>query len=397
MELVFWLSVGLVAYVYAGYPVLLGVWARLVTLGRGGAAPDAPRTSAALPPVTVIIAARNEARRLPSRIENLLASDYPTDRLQIVVASDGSTDDTMDAVAPYAPRVELIMLPPGGKAQALNAAAAKARHPILVFADARQRFAPDTIRRLVRHFDTPSVGAVSGELVLDCERADAADRERADVRVGPYATNAQPPHASSRAVGTGLQAGGTSTIGEGVGAYWKYEKWLRRREAIVGSTLGVTGAVYAMRRSLWQPLPADTILDDVLGPMRIVLRRYRVLFDSTAVAFDEAAKDVAAETQRKVRTLAGNFQLLALEPRLLVPVVNPVWLQFMSHKVGRLAVPYALVAVFVSSAWLAAASWLYASAFAAQLAFYGLAAYGAVLDHRRRGAAPLTEVVREAA
>jgi cellulose synthase/poly-beta-1,6-N-acetylglucosamine synthase-like glycosyltransferase len=138
-----------------------------------------------------------------------------------------------------------------------------------------------------------------------------------------------------------------------------------------------------MRRALWQPLPPDTILDDVLGPMRVVLRGYRVIFDGTALAFDEAAKDVAAETQRKVRTLAGNFQLLAVEPRLLVPRVNPVWLQFMSHKVGRLAVPYALVAVFASSAWLAVGSWLYAAAFASQLAFYGLAAYGAVLDHRK--------------
>jgi biofilm PGA synthesis N-glycosyltransferase PgaC len=364
MEAVFWLSIGLIVYVYAGYPLLLAVWARIVTIvSRRHAADDAsPRAASALPPVTVIIAARNEARRLPSRIDNLLASDYPKDRLQIIVASDGSTDTTLDALEPYAPVVELIMLPPGGKARALNAAVARARHPILVFADARQRFAPHTIRRLVRHFERLSVGAVSGELVLDCERG-----------------------------------GSASTVAGGVGVYWKYEKWLRRREAVVGSTLGVTGAVYAMRRVLWEPLPPDTILDDVLGPMRIVLRRYRVLFDDTALAFDEASRDVVAETQRKVRTLAGNFQLLAQEPRLLVPGLNPVWLQFMSHKVGRLAVPYALVTLLASNLWLAPGSWLYAAALAAQLAFYGLAGYGAVLDRRRRVTAPLTEVVREAA
>jgi poly-beta-1,6-N-acetyl-D-glucosamine synthase len=363
MEVLFWLAVALILYVYAGYPVLLGVWARIVSrssLEEWSTGQLSP--GACTPGVTIIIAARNEAHRLPARIENLLASDYPRDRIQIVVASDGSTDNTMDALAPYAASVELVMLAPGGKARALNAAVARAKHPILVFADARQRFAPDALRRLVRHFARLSVGAVSGELVLDCE-----------------------------------QGGSASTVGDGVGAYWKYEKWLRRREAIVGSTLGVTGAIYAMRRALWEPLPPDTILDDVLGPMRIVLRRYRVVFDSTALAFDEAAKDVAAETQRKVRTLAGNFQLLGLEPRLLVPGVNPVWLQFMSHKVGRLAVPYALIAVFVASAWLASTSWIYATAFAAQLAFYGLAVYGAVLDHRRRATTPLTEVVREAA
>ena len=359
MELLFWVSIGLVVYVYAGYPVLLGVWAALVP--RCNPAPD-PGDDA-LPGVSIIIAARNEARRLAARIDNLLASDYPKDRMQIIVASDGSTDNTADVLAPYGPRVELLMLPPGGKARALNAAVSRARFPFLVFADARQQFAPGAIRRLVRHFARLSVGAVSGELVLDCERS-----------------------------------GGTSTVSDGVGAYWKYEKWLRRREAIVGSTLGVTGAIYAMRRALWQPLPPDTILDDVLGPMRVVLRRYRVIFDRTAVAFDEAAQDAATETRRKVRTLAGNYQLLRLEPRLLVPFLNPVWLQFVSHKLGRLLVPYALVATLASSAWLAPTSTWYAAALAAQVAFYGLAAYGAVLDRReRKSPARAAEVIREAA
>ena len=363
MEILFWLSIGLIVYVYAGYPVLLGVWAAIVRRFNSEEFSFDHRTSETLPGVSVIIAARNEARRLPARIENLLTSDYPQDRLQIIVASDGSTDHTIEALAAYGPRVELIMLPPGGKARALNAAVARARYPILLFADARQRFAPDAIRRLVRHFRRLSVGAVSGELVLDCEHGETG-----------------------------------STVGDGVGAYWKYEKWLRRREAIIGSTLGVTGAIYAMRRSLWQPLPAETILDDVLGPMRIVLRRYRVVFESAAVAFDQTSKDATEETRRKVRTLAGNYQLLTLEPRLLLPIVNPVWLQFMSHKIGRLVVPHALILWLVSSAWLASGSWFYAAALAAQLAFYGLAVYGAVLDHRRRlTTTPGPEVLREAA
>ena len=366
MEALFWLSIGLIAYVYVGYPAVLRVWSMLVAKGGPDDASVRRWSPDDVPGVSVVIAARNEARRLPARIDNLLASDYPLDRLQIIVASDGSTDHTADALAPYASRIDVLMMPPRGKAAALNAAVAKAQHPILVFADARQRFAPDAIRRLVRHFHRLSIGAVSGELVLDCERADV---------VGP-----------------------ASTIGDGVGAYWKYEKWLRRHEAMVGSTLGVTGAIYAMRRSLWRPLPDDTILDDVLGPMRIVLQGYRVIFDHTAQAFDETARDAAVETRRKVRTLAGNFQLLALEPRLLVPGVNPVWFQLMSHKVGRLLVPYALAAAFVSSAWLAPASWIYATAAAGQVAFYALAAYGALLDHRaRHQAAAGAEVMREAA
>lgn len=368
MDVLFWLSAGFIAYVYAGYPVLLAVWAALQARGRAGRdrseVPAAPARTTPLPGVSIVIAARNEAGRLPGRIENLLSSDYPAGLMQILVASDGSTDGTPEALAPFGEKVELLTLPPSGKAAALNAAVALARHPVLVFADARQRFAPDAIRRLVSHFADPRIGAVSGELVLDCE-----------------APGADP----------------ASTIGDGVGAYWRYEKWLRRQEAIVGSTLGVTGAIYAMRRWLWQPLPADTLLDDVLGPMRVVLRGYRVTFDAGAKAFDAASPDAASELRRKVRTLAGNFQLLAREPRLIVPVANPVWLQFVSHKVGRLLVPYALVALFAASAALAPRSAVYAAAFAAQSLFYGLAAYGALLD--RRGAAPVRrgEVFREAA
>jgi biofilm PGA synthesis N-glycosyltransferase PgaC len=378
METVFWLSVAFVAYVYVGYPALLGL--AMTTARLLGLAPRQAVDRRALPAegrrrrhrksldrrqypgVSVIVAARDEASRLPERIRNLLDSDYPSGRLQIIVASDGSTDSTPEAVAPFAPAVELVTLPPSGKAAALNAAVARARHPILVFADARQRFAPDAIRRLVSHFRDPLVGAVSGELVLDCETSESS-----------------------------------STVAEGVGAYWKYEKWLRRGEASVGSTLGVTGAIYAMRRWLWQPLPSDTLLDDVLGPMRVVLRGYRVTFDSFARAFDETAQNASTEMRRKVRTLAGNFQLLVQEPRLLVPGVNPVWLQFVSHKVARLLVPYALMTLLVSSIALAGRSWFYAAACAAQVAFYALAAYGAALDRRQHAPAAASEVMREAA
>ena len=355
MQALFWISVAFMLYVYAGYALVLAVWAKLAT--RRAAQPG---SGAELPGVTVIIAARDEAARLPARVENILASDYPHDRLEIIVASDGSTDDTPEVLAPYARRVTLLRLPASGKAGALNAAVREATHPILVFADARQRFAPDAIRRLVAHFRDPRIGAVSGELMIDSAN---------------------------------------STIGDGVGAYWEYEKWLRRREAIVGSTLGVTGAIYAMRRWLWRPLPADTILDDVLAPMRIVLGGQRVIFDEQAHAFDVAPCHADTELRRKSRTLAGNFQLLAREPRLLVPIVNPVWLQFMSHKVGRLLVPYALVGILLSSAVLAAAgSPFYRVMLAAQLAFYGLAGYGALLERRaRRAPMAASEVFREAA
>ena len=353
LKAAFWLAVALTAYVYAGYPMLLAAWARL----RPRPTRAAPARSW-LPPISIVLAARNEGASLASRLQNLLALDYPADRRQIVVVSDGSTDCTERVAARFAPAVELVVQPTLGKASALNAGVARARHAILVFADARQTFAPDAVWRLVRNFADPSVGAVSGELVLDCERASGG--------------------------------GAASTIGDGIGLYWRYEKWLRRREGLVASTLGVSGAISAMRRSCWRPLPPQTVLDDVLAPMRVVLSGKRVVFDGSALAFDRTAPDASVEWRRKVRTLAGNYQLAWLEPALLVPIVNPVWLQFVSHKLGRLLVPYALVVCLLMSAALAGAGPLYAAALLAQIALGVLAAYGAVLERgdRRRSRGP---------
>jgi cellulose synthase/poly-beta-1,6-N-acetylglucosamine synthase-like glycosyltransferase len=349
MEVLFWSAFGLTAYVYLGYPALLAVWARV--------APKPITRSTITPGVSIVIAARNESQYLRARIENLLSSDYPADRRQIIVVSDGSTDETPDILKQYQGKVDAVLLPAGGKARALNAGVERAAHDVLVFTDARQRFAPDAIRKLVAPLADSRVGGVTGELLLDCERGE-----------------------------------GASTIGDGLGAYWRYEKWLRRQESLIGSTLGSTGAIHALRRQLWRPLPAETILDDVLAPMQVVLSGSRVVFEAAARAYDRAAPQGAAEFQRKTRTLAGNYQLLRLQPRLLVPVVNPVWLQFVSHKLGRLVVPYALMVLLLTSAILFTTQSIYAVAFATQAAFYGLAVYGAVLDRRGRdGAQPHAE------
>ncbi len=362
MLLIFWLSLAFVAYVYIGYPMLIAVWAKVSTALRR----PRPRASGFEPGVSIVIAARNEARRLPKRIANLLSLDYPADRRQIIVVSDGSTDDTM-AVLEACDGVESIALPPCGKAAALNAGVARARHEIVVFADARQVFAPDALRELTAPFVDRSIGGVSGELVLDAESELFANRRgRGDRRHKP-----RPSGDRRRSI--------SSTIADGVGAYWRYEKALRRMESAIDSTLGVTGAIYAVRRDLWSPLPADTLLDDVLAPMRIVLNGHRVVFNDRARAFDSAAADADGEARRKVRTLAGNFQLLALEPRLLLPWRNPVWLQYLSHKIARLFVPYALLAAFAANIALSPSSF-YAIVLALQVAFYLLAGCGAWLE-----------------
>ncbi len=360
MESVFWLSVVVVVYVYAGYPLLLAAWSRVAARPSRKADIAATRD---WPSLSILVAARNEAGRLPARIANLLELTYPGPR-EIIVISDGSTDGTVAAVEaliftqPASTPVRVMELPAGGKPVALNAGVAASTGEILVFADARQRFAPDALLQLVANFDDPRVGGVTGELLLDCE------------------------------VGTA----DSSTIADGVGAYWKYEKWLRRKESAVWSTLGATGAIYALRRSVWQPIPPGTLLDDVLAPMRAVLAGFRIVFEERALAFDRVSADAAAESRRKRRTLAGNYQILAQEPQILVPFVNPVWVQYVSHKVGRLVVPWALLTLFVSTVVLAGSSWIFASALAAQLGFYGLAVLGALMDARQRhhaGAADL--------
>jgi biofilm PGA synthesis N-glycosyltransferase PgaC len=345
MTVLFWISALIVAYVYVGYPCLLAVWARITDRRPR----RVPFEDGRWPSISIIIAARNEAARLPSRVANLLEQAYPGTR-EIIVVSDGSTDAPATALAQFGGAVRLIEVPAGGKPLALNAGVAASTGEILVFADARQQFTPGSLRELVVNFSDPSVGGATGELVLDCEQDACAD----------------------------------TSVGEGIGLYWKYEKTLRRNESRVWSTLGATGAIYALRRTCWSPLPAGTLLDDVLAPMRAVLDGCRIVFEERAIAYDRASADAAAESRRKTRTLAGNYQILAQEPRLLIPFVNPVWLQYVSHKIGRLIVPWALLGLFVSSLALARGSVLYAPVLALQGVFYGLALSGAIFQARER-------------
>lgn len=344
MLAIFWISTALVAYVYAGYPLLLALWARAVDRRPR----RAPFAAGRWPSISIVIAARNEAPRLGARVRNLLDQRYPG-AVDIIVVSDGSSDDVAASLRPFEPAVTLIELEPGGKPRALNAGVAASRGEILVFADARQRFGEATLTALVENFADPSVGGATGELVLDCEE------QRSDTEVG-----------------------------EAIGAYWKYEKWMRRNESRVWSTLGATGAIYALRRQCWRPLPEGTLLDDVLAPMRAVLDGCRIVFDERAIAYDRASADAGAESRRKTRTLAGNYQILGQEPRLLVPFVNPVWLQYLSHKVGRLFVPWALIGLLASSLVLAQAHPIYAVALGLQGIFYGLAISEALFHARER-------------
>jgi cellulose synthase/poly-beta-1,6-N-acetylglucosamine synthase-like glycosyltransferase len=336
----FWLAAGVVFYSYLGYPALIYVAARLRP------APPA-REDDATPTVTVVIAARNEEACLEEKLRSVLALDYPRDRLEILVGSDGSTDRTEAIAGAFAEDgVRLLALQgPRGKAAVLNDAVALARGEILVMTDARQTLADDAVRRLVSCFADPKVGAVSGELHL-----------------------VSSPELPAR----------------GVGLYWRYEKAVRQAESRFDSTVGVTGAIYALRRALFKPLDPRTILDDVAVPMEIVMGGYRVLFAPKASAFDRIESDPEREYRRKVRTLAGNYQLLALRPALLDPFRNRLFWQLVSHKLSRLAVPWCLVLLLLTSAPLSGMHSFYATAFAAQLALYGLALAGWLNARRGR-------------
>ena len=338
MKILFWVSVIFTLYTYVGYPLILAILARLF--------PQSIKRSDFSPNVSVVLAARNEAHAIVKRLENLLSQDYPEELYEIIVVSDGSNDKTNEVVASYADRnVHLIPLSERvGKAEALNRGVALASGEIIIFADARQSFEVDVVRCLVTNFADPKVGCVSGELMFIDE------------------------------VGSGIRTE--------MGAYWYYEKMIRKFESASGSVIGATGAVYAIRKSLYQPLPRGTILDDVLTPMNIALKGYRVVFDGAALAFDVVSKDIEQEWTRKVRTLAGNWQLLSLAPHLFVPWSCSLWWRLLSHKVFRLLVPLALSSILVAS--LVAEGAVYRMALFVQLIFYFSAFVGLVTPESRQ-------------
>jgi len=308
MILLFWASAALIVLAFAGYP--LGM------LRAAQRRPRSVRKAPGTPRVTAILSVHNAAQRVRTKLDNLLALDYPGECLDIVVACDGCTDGTAQVCrAVGSARIRVLEFPERrGKAACLNDAVQAATGEILFMTDVRQRIEADALRELVANFADPTIGAASGELWF----------EEVD---GGFASS--------------------------VDAYWRYEKAIRLAESRSGSVVGVTGAIYAMRRTLFEPLPEGTVLDDVLIPMRVIKAGYRVIFEPAAQAWDQVSRSPGAERTRKLRTLAGNFQLVQLAPWLLVPFVNPIWMRFVGHKLLRLLAPWALLALLIATVALA--------------------------------------------
>ena len=310
-----------VVYALVGYSLLLLIWGRL--------APKPIRRAPIEPTVSVLIPVRNGERWISAKLESVFALRYSRSKLQVIVISDGSTDGTA-AIAAQFPEVEFLALPPGGKCLALNAGMARATGEILFFTDVRQPLHPECLANLVSNFADPTVGVVSGELVIT-----SGDRQE---------------HAHA-------------------GLYMRHEEWLRKQISKVGSVPGATGACYAMRRRLAVPLPADILLDDVYQPVSAYLQGSRVLLDGSAIAYDYPV-NLGSEFRRKVRTLAGIYQIAYRFPALLDPRQS-IWIHFLSHKLTRLMLPYAFLLILVASFFLPD-PWR-GPLLGAQALFYGLA------------------------
>jgi cellulose synthase/poly-beta-1,6-N-acetylglucosamine synthase-like glycosyltransferase len=331
MRLVFWLSLVGILYTYIGYPVLIWLLARLF-----------PRhwiSRPITPSVSIVLAVHNGASLLPGKIAHLLSLDYPNIP-EIILVSDGSTDGSNELLAQQSdPRILTIILDEhSGKAVAVNAGVELSTSDVILFVDIRPEIAPGSIQELVSNFADPKVGCVAGELVLRQSDHDLA----------------------------------TSAIG---GHYWRYEQWIRSCECVFDSPVGVYGGFYAVRRVLVVPQPAGTILDDMFQPLSIIRQGYRSVLDPRARVYDTWPKKVEGEFNRKVRTLAGNFQLFQLAPWSLMPG-NRVLFQFLSHKVMRLFIPYLLIALLVSSIALSIGSLPFAVIALAQILGWIIATAG---------------------
>lgn len=334
-DFLFWFSLLFIVYVYFGYPLILLILANLFPK------PVVKRHFTEWPSVTVVIAAKNEADTIQRRIENIFSQDYPQDRLEVIVVSDGSADSTVAIVnnliadrGDVYPKIKMVPKAVStGKPETLNLGVKEAQGELIVFADARQQFSGDALKNLIANFNDAEVGGVSGELHF-------VDNESSGLAVE-------------------------------MGVYWKYEKFVRKMESRCGSVVGTTGAIYAIRKELYQELPQAALLDDVLVPIFIVSQGFRVVYDSLALAYDTVSSDVKGEWRRKVRTLTGNWQMLSIAPTISYVIQGRILWRFFSHKIGRLLVPFFLIILFASG--FAADGPVYVIASCGQVLFYGVA------------------------
>jgi cellulose synthase/poly-beta-1,6-N-acetylglucosamine synthase-like glycosyltransferase len=301
--IVLWASIGLIIYAYVGFPLLLAALARVLGGDTCATVCDLPDDE--LPRVAIVFAAHNEEQVIAAKLENAWQVDYPADKLRVVVGTDGCTDGTVRTVQQCTdPRLQPYIFPVRrGKISVINDLLARTDAEIVVMTDASTMFAPNAVRRLVRHFQDPRVGCVTGELSIAA---------RGDV--------------------------------SGEGLYLRYERWIKRSEGRLGCVVGCVGAIFAIRRSLYEPLPASTIVEDLVICLRLLERGYRAVSEPEAHAVDPPCVTAKAEMGRKVRIGAGAFQAIGLTRGLLHPRCGMRAFVYISHKVLRWFGPLFLIA-----------------------------------------------------
>jgi cellulose synthase/poly-beta-1,6-N-acetylglucosamine synthase-like glycosyltransferase len=336
-ELLFWVGVAALFYAHAGYPLLLVIVSRL--------RPRPVRKAELKPGVSVIITAYNEERDLAAKLENTLALDYDPERLEVIVASDCSTDRTDEIARSFAPRgVRLHRQPERlGKTAAQNEAVARARGEVILFSDATTMYSPDVLRVMMPNFADPSVGCVAGRLV--------------------YVDPAQ------------------SAVGRGARSYWGYETFLKRHESRACSLIGASGCLYAVRRSAYVPLYHEACSDFLIATV-MVEQGLRAVYEPDAVCTEETNRRADKELSMRVRVITQTFTDLWRHRAMLNPLRGGFYaVQLLSHKVMRYLVPFFLIAVLLASFLLAPQSSFYTVALAVQLGFYALAVAAWALEH----------------
>lgn len=337
MELVFWAATGVVAYTYFGYIAV--IYALALFFNRR------IRTGEALPRVTFLITAFNEEKNIGEKLENTLSLDYPKDKLEIIVASDGSTDSTDELVRKeFGPRGVRLIRVEGrvGKTETQNRAVLEAGGDVVIFSDATTKYENSAIKSIVKNYSDPEVGAVSGRYKY----------------LDP----------------------GSTLIGTGTVAFWDLENAIKSRQNRIKTISGCCGCIYSVRRSLYEPLPAD-IISDLTEPLKILEKGYRIVFEPGALAYETACEKSSEEFRMRVRVITRGMRGILYMRKLLNPFkYGFVSFQLVSHKVLRWLVPFFLAAVFVSSAALAPGSRFYLAAFVMQSLFYIFALAGWLMN-----------------
>jgi cellulose synthase/poly-beta-1,6-N-acetylglucosamine synthase-like glycosyltransferase len=346
MKVIFWISLFIIVYTYAGYGLALFLLVKLKRILKG---PSRALDDTFTPSLTLVVAAYNEEDIIEEKIQNTLSLNYPADLFQIVFVTDGSTDNTTSIISRY-PRIKLLHQDGrSGKIAAVHRVMGQVDTEIVVFTDANTFLNKEALTRIARHYSDPTVGAVSGEKRVKIENSSDA------------------------------------TAGEGF--YWKYESKLKQWDAELYSVVGAAGELFSVKTGLYVPAEPDTLLDDFMISMRIAQKGYRIVYEPGAYATETASENITEELKRKIRIAAGGIQSIIRTRGIFNPFINPVLtFEYVSHRVLRWTItPFLLILVFGLNIYLVTqlTEFVYLLLLVMQVIFYGLAFLGWLLERKQ--------------